>query len=184
MIFFLLLEQRDECANIISSVVGDPADETTQMAPMARPDLLEEVHEQVEHSIAKGAILLTGGNKLERPGNYYAATLLINVKPGMPAYDDEIFGPVSAVITVKSQEEAIAVANNSPFGLGSSIWTRDEVRGERIAREIESGMVFINSMVASHSALPFGDVKRSGYGRECADYGMKEFVNIKTICVK
>ena len=167
-----------------SLVVDDPMEETTQLAPMSREDLLEEVHEQVERSIAAGAQLVTGGKRLDRPGNFYAPTILTQVKKGMPAYDDEIFGPVSAIITVKSEEEAIEVANDTPFGLGASVWTKDENKGERLARKIESGMVFVNSMVVSHPKLPFGGIKRSGYGRECSDYGMKEFVNIKTICVK
>ncbi len=165
-------------------VIGDPADEATQLAPMARPDLMDELHAQVEKSIALGAELVTGGHKLDRPGNYYAPTILANVKKGMPAYDEETFGPVAANIIVKDEAEAIAVANDTPFGLGASIWTRDLARGERVAREIESGMVFVNHMTASTPAMPFGGVKRSGYGRELSDYGIKEFVNIKTICIK
>ncbi len=167
-----------------SLIVGDPTDEQTRMAPMARTDLLEEVDQQVKKSIELGAQLVTGGKRLEKPGNFYAPTILGNVKPGMPAYDDEIFGPVASIITVKTEEEAIAVANDTPYGLGASIWTRDIRRGERLARQIESGMVFVNAMTASHPALPFGGIKRSGYGRECSAYGMKEFVNIKTICIK
>ncbi len=165
-------------------VIGDPADENTQVAPMSRPDLLDELHAQVEKSLEMGAELVTGGDRLDRPGNYYAPTILGNVKKGMPAYDEETFGPVAANITVKDEAEAIEVANDTPFGLGASLWTRDLERGERLAREIESGMVFVNNMTASLPNMPFGGAKRSGYGRELADYGIKEFVNIKTICVK
>jgi succinate-semialdehyde dehydrogenase/glutarate-semialdehyde dehydrogenase len=165
-------------------VIGDPADESTQLAPMSRPDLMDELHEQVEKSISMGAQLVTGGSRLDRPGNYYAPTILANVKKGMPAYDEETFGPVAANIIVKDETEAIAVANDTPFGLGASVWTRDLKRGERVAREIDSGMVFVNHMTASTPAMPFGGTKRSGYGRELSDYGIKEFVNIKSICIQ
>ena len=165
-------------------IIGDPADEKTQLAPMSRPDLLAELHQQVEKSIALGAILVTGGKKLDRPGNFYAPTILANVKKGMPAYDDETFGPVAANIVVKDEAEAIAVANDTPFGLGASVWTQDLARGERVARAIDAGMVFVNSMTASNPAVPFGGAKRSGYGRELSDYGIKEFVNIKSICIQ
>jgi succinate-semialdehyde dehydrogenase / glutarate-semialdehyde dehydrogenase len=165
-------------------VIGDPMDENTQVAPMSRPDLLEELHEQVEKSVALGATLVTGGQKLDRPGNYYPPTILADVKKGMPAYDDETFGPVAANIIVKNEAEAIAVANDTPFGLGASVWTQDSARGEKLARQIEAGLVFVNSMVASSPVMPFGGVKRSGYGRELSEYGMKEFVNIKSICIQ
>ncbi len=165
-------------------VIGDPMDDKTQLAPMSRPDLLDELHEQVEKSIAMGATLVTGGQKLDRPGNYYAPTILADVKKGMPAYDDETFGPVAANIIVKDETEALEVANDTPFGLGASVWTKDLERGERLARQIETGMVFVNSMVLSSPAMPFGGVKRSGYGRELSEVGMKEFVNIKSICIQ
>lgn len=167
-----------------SLVVGDPTDESTQLAPMARPDLAEELHAQVEKSIAMGARLVTGGKKLDRPGSYYAPTILADVKKGMPAYDEETFGPVSAIITVKDEAEAIEVANDSRYGLGGSVWTADTERGERIARQIETGTVVVNNMTVSNPRLPFGGVKKSGYGRELADYGIKEFCNIKTICIQ
>ncbi len=165
-------------------VIGDPADESTQLAPMSRPDLMDELHEQVEKSVSMGAKVLTGGKRLDRPGNYYAPTILADVKKGMPAYDEETFGPVAANIIVKNEAEAIAVANDTPFGLGASVWTRDLKKGERVAREIDSGMVFVNHMTASTPAMPFGGTKRSGYGRELSDYGIKEFVNIKSICIQ
>lgn len=164
--------------------IGDPMDEATQVAPLSRPDLLDDLQVQVDKSVELGADLVTGGKKLDRPGNYYAPTILSNVKKGMPAYDDETFGPVAANIIVKDDEEAIKVANDTPFGLGASIWTKDLEKGERLAREIEAGMVYVNNMVASSPLLPFGGVKRSGYGRELSDYGIKEFVNIKTICIQ
>jgi len=164
-------------------VVGDPSDDNTDMAPLARPDLVENVHAQVQKSVEMGARLVTGGEKIDRPGFYYQPTILADVKKGMPAYDEETFGPVAAIITVKDEEEAIAVANDTPYGLGASVWTEDTEQGERIARRINCGMVFVNNMVASNPALPFGGIKRSGFGRECSAYGMKEFVNIKTICV-
>jgi succinate-semialdehyde dehydrogenase/glutarate-semialdehyde dehydrogenase len=164
-------------------VVGDPSDDNTDMGPMARPDLADEIDVQVQKSIEMGARLVTGGKKLDQPGFYYAPTILADVKKGMPAYDEETFGPVAAIITVKTEEEAIAVANDTPYGLGASVWTENTEQGERLARQIDCGMVFINNMVASNPALPFGGVKRSGFGRECSEYGLKEFINIKTICV-
>ncbi len=167
-----------------SLVIGDPMSLNTQMGPMARPDLLDEIHHQVEKSVAMGARLLTGGKRLDRPGNYYSPTILTDVKKGMPVYDEETFGPVAANIVVKSEEEAIAVANDTNLGLGASVWTNDLGRGERVARQIESGMVFVNNMTASMPKMPFGGIKRSGYGRELSTYGIKEFVNIKTICIQ
>jgi succinate-semialdehyde dehydrogenase/glutarate-semialdehyde dehydrogenase len=165
-------------------VIGNPMDETTLLGPMARPDLLDDLHAQVETSIQQGARLVSGGHRLDRPGNYYAPTILTDVTRDMPVFNQETFGPVAAVIAVKSEEEAVAVANDTNFGLGASVWTKDLNRGESIARKIESGMVFVNGMTASHPELPFGGVKRSGYGRELSRYGIKEFVNIKTICVR
>jgi succinate-semialdehyde dehydrogenase / glutarate-semialdehyde dehydrogenase len=165
-------------------VMGDPLDETTQLGPMARPELVDDIHLQVERSVASGARLVTGGYKPDRPGCFYAPTVLADVKPGMAAYDEETFGPVSALITVKDEAEAIRVANDTPFGLGASVWTNDLNRGERVARQIEAGMVFVNTVTASSPKLPFGGVKRSGYGRECADWGLKEFLNVKTICIR
>jgi succinate-semialdehyde dehydrogenase/glutarate-semialdehyde dehydrogenase len=165
-------------------VAGDPFDPNTRIAPMARRDLLDDLHVQVEKSIRMGARLITGGKPLDRPGNFYAPTLLSDVKKGMPVYDEETFGPVAALITVKDEGEAVAVANDTPFGLGASVWSRDLERGKRVARQIESGMVFVNEMSMSLPQMPFGGVKRSGYGRELSDYGIKEFVNIKTICLR
>lgn len=165
-------------------VMGDPLDENTQLAPMSRPEFVEDIHAQVEKSVAKGARLVTGGKKMDSDGYFYPATVLADVKKGMPAYDEETFGPVSAIITVKDEAEAIRIANDTEFGLGASVWTQNQERGEKVARQVDAGMVFVNSMVASNPKLPFGGIKRSGYGRECSEQGLKEFVNIKTICIQ
>jgi succinate-semialdehyde dehydrogenase / glutarate-semialdehyde dehydrogenase len=167
-----------------ASKMGDPLDEKTEIGPQARTDLRDTLQRQVEKSIAKGAKCLLGGAVPDGPGAYYPATVLTDVRRGMPAYDEELFGPVAAVIPVRGEEEAIATANDSTFGLGGAVITRDVVRGERIAAErIDSGCVFVNDSVRSDPRLPFGGVKESGYGRELASYGIKEFVNIKTVYV-
>jgi succinate-semialdehyde dehydrogenase/glutarate-semialdehyde dehydrogenase len=127
--------------------------------------------------------LLAGGTRLERPGFYYAPTVLADVRPGMPAFDEETFGPVAAVIAAKDESDAVRLANDSPFGLGAAIWTRDRERAERLAAEIEAGAVFVNGLVKSDPRLPFGGVKRSGYGRELSEYGIREFVNIKSVWI-
>jgi len=164
--------------------LGDPVLDTTTIAPMARPDLRTELHEQVEKSIASGAKLICGGRMLGEQGSYYAATLLDYVVPGMPAFDEELFGPVAAVIRVKDIEAAILLANQTQFGLGASIWTRDLHTAEKLARQIHAGCVFINGIVKSDPRLPFGGVKDSGYGRELSYHGIREFVNIKTVWIK
>jgi succinate-semialdehyde dehydrogenase/glutarate-semialdehyde dehydrogenase len=163
--------------------LGDPLDSETQVGPLARMDLLEELDAQVQESIGKGARLLCGGKKADGPGAYYMPTVLADVGSGMPAYDEEIFGPVSAIIPVRDAEEAISVANASPFGLGGCVWSRDIAKAEAVARRVESGCVFVNGMVKSDPRLPFGGVKHSGYGRELSHYGIREFVNIKTIWI-
>jgi succinate-semialdehyde dehydrogenase/glutarate-semialdehyde dehydrogenase len=139
------------------------------------------LHQQVEESLKRGAKLLLGGQILEGPGAFYPPTLLAGVKKGMPAFDEETFGPVAAVIRASDETEAISLANDSPFGLGASLWTRDRERAERIVPDIEAGCVFVNGQVKSDPRLPFGGVKRSGYGRELSEYGIREFVNIKTV---
>jgi len=170
--------------NIVSGLkAGDPMDKETQVGPMARPDLVDDIDRQVRDSINAGATLVCGGKRPELPGCYYLPTILTDVKKGMPAYHEETFGPVFSIIPVKSEEEAIAVANDSEFGLGGSIWTRDLKRGEELARQVETGAVFVNGLTKSDPRLPFGGIKKSGYGRELAGYGIKEFVNIKTIWV-
>jgi len=163
--------------------LGDPLLEETQVGPLARMDLADELDEQVQASIRKGARLLCGGKKAEGPGAFYLPTVLADVKKGMPAFEEETFGPVSAIIPVKDSEEAIAVANDSRFGLGGSVWSKDIQKAEQVARRIETGAVFINGMTKSDPRLPFGGIKKSGYGRELSHYGIKEFVNIKTIWI-
>jgi succinate-semialdehyde dehydrogenase / glutarate-semialdehyde dehydrogenase len=152
--------------------------------PLARHDLRDGVRRQVQGSLAKGGRVLLGGSIPNNPGAYYPPTVLTDVAQGMPAFDEEVFGPVAAVIPVKNEEAAIAAANDSVYGLGGGILTRDLARGERIAAErIDSGMVFVNDAVRSDPRLPFGGVKESGYGRELSHYGIKEFVNIKRVYV-
>jgi succinate-semialdehyde dehydrogenase/glutarate-semialdehyde dehydrogenase len=164
-------------------IVGDPLDEHTQMGPLASEQIREDLEYQVCESVKKGAVIVTGGHRLSRPGYFYAPTILANVSKGMPAYDEELFGPVAAVIIARDEEEMIAVANDTKYGLGASIWTRDTMRAEEIAARIDAGFVAINSMVKSDPRLPFGGVKRSGYGRELAHYGLREFVNVKTVFI-
>jgi succinate-semialdehyde dehydrogenase/glutarate-semialdehyde dehydrogenase len=163
--------------------IGNPMDPTTQVGPLARPDLVDDLEKQVNGSIKAGASLLYGGTRPDGPGSYYLPAILGNVKKGMPAYNEETFGPVFSIITVKSEEEAIAVANDTEFGLAGKVFTKDLARGERVARKIEAGAIFVNGMVKSDPRLPFGGIKKSGYGRELAEYGIREFVNIKTIWI-
>ena len=164
--------------------MGDPLDETNTVGPQARHDLRDDLHRQVQASIAAGAKCLLGGAIPNNSGAFYPPTILTGVKPGMPAYDEEMFGPVAAIIPVKDEEQAIAVANDSAFGLGGAIITRDLARAEQLAVErIDSGTVFVNEAVRSDPRLPFGGVKDSGYGRELSHHGIREFVNIKTVFV-
>ncbi len=164
--------------------MGDPLAEDTQLGPQARHDLRDELHAQVEQSIAKGATLLLGGQVPPGPGAFYPPTILTDVKPGMPAYEEELFGPVAAIIPVANEAEAIAAANDSVFGLGAAVLTQDLERAETIAAQfIDSGCVFVNAAVRSDQRMPFGGVKDSGYGRELSAYGIKEFVNIKGVYI-
>jgi succinate-semialdehyde dehydrogenase/glutarate-semialdehyde dehydrogenase len=163
--------------------VGDPLDESTDVGAMAREDLLLELDDQVGRSVAAGAEAVLGGARLEREGAFYAPTILAGVKQGMPAFEEEMFGPVAAVIAADSADHAVALANDSEFGLGASVWTGDAGKAEAMAAAIESGSVFVNDMVKSDPRLPFGGVKNSGYGRELSRYGIREFVNIKTVAV-
>jgi succinate-semialdehyde dehydrogenase/glutarate-semialdehyde dehydrogenase len=163
--------------------VGDPMDRAHQLGPLARPDLVDDLERQVDRSVAMGARVLTGGKRIDGAGNYFAPTVLADVRPGMPVYNEETFGPVASVIRVKDEEQALRVANDSDFGLGSAIWTKDVDRGRRLAERVEAGLVFINGMVASDARLPFGGVKKSGFGRELSNYGIKEFTNIQTVWV-
>ncbi len=167
-------------AEVEALTVGDPQAPGTDVGPMARADLLEGVHRQVEASVAAGARLLTGGHRLEGPGTFYAPTVLADVRPGVPAYDEEVFGPVAAVIAVDGDEEAVRVANDTRFGLGASVWTADPERGIAVARRIRSGAAFVNAVVASDVRMPFGGTRASGYGRELAAVGIREFVDVRT----
>ena len=160
---------------------GDPRDAKSDIGPMARTDLRDQVHEQVQKSVKEGARLLIGGVVPGGPGAYYPPTVLAGVTPGMTAFDEEIFGPVAAIIEAEDERHAITLANQSVFGLGSAVFTRDKARADRIARELEAGCVFVNALVKSDPRLPFGGVKQSGYGRELSWFGIQEFVNIKTV---
>jgi succinate-semialdehyde dehydrogenase/glutarate-semialdehyde dehydrogenase len=164
--------------------MADPRDEATKFGPMYSVVGRDELHEQVERSVAAGARVLTGGEKPQKPGAWYPPTVLTDVRPGVPAFTEEIFGPVASVIVAKDEADAIAIANDSEFGLGSAVITRDLERGRRIAaHELESGMSFVNDNVRSDPRMPFGGLKHSGYGREVSRYGLLEFVNIKSVLV-
>ena len=171
-------------AAMAAVTVGDPLDEGTGIGPMARVDLRDELHDQVTRSVELGTRIVTGGRIEPGPGAFYPPTVVTDVTPNMPVYREETFGPVATVITVSSEEETIAVANDSQFGLGAAVFTRDAERGERIARDwVEAGSVFVNAFVASDPRLPFGGIKESGYGRELSHIGMHEFLNVKTVVV-
>jgi len=167
-----------------SKTVGDPLIEGTDVGPQARHDLRDALHKQVRSSIERGASLLLGGEIPPGEGAFYPPTVLTNVKPGMPAYDEELFGPVAAIIQAADETDAVRIANDSIFGLGAAVFTKDSSRGERVARRLDAGATFVNSLVASDPRLPFGGIKESGYGRELGAYGIKEFVNAKTVVVK
>jgi len=164
--------------------VGNPMDGDTSVGPLARLDLLEKLESQVEVSVQKGAEVLTGGNRVEGEGYFYQPTVLAGITSDMPVYCEEVFGPVAPIITVVNNEEAIHIANDSDYGLGASLWTTDLEKAQKMAKNIQSGAVFINGMVKSDPRLPFGGIKKSGYGRELSSEGIVEFVNIKTVWVK
>jgi succinate-semialdehyde dehydrogenase/glutarate-semialdehyde dehydrogenase len=163
---------------------GDPLDEKTTLAPMARFDLRDSLHKQVEDAVKKGAKVLLGGESLAGQGAFYKPTILDGVTPGMRAWTEELFGPVASVIRVRDEEQALKVANGSPYGLGGSVWTRDLKRGEAFARRLQSGSTFVNGLVKSDPRLPFGGVKNSGHGRELARHGIHEFTNVKTVWIR
>ncbi|APZ46574.1 succinate-semialdehyde dehydrogenase [Polaribacter reichenbachii] len=176
--FLKLFTQKMKAAKM-----DEPTNEEAYYGPMARIDLRNEIHEQVEKTIQQGGKLVIGGKIPEQKGAYYPATILADLKPGMTAFDEELFGPVASVIKAKDENEAIQLANNSTFGLGSGVLTGNSKRGEKIALQLEAGNSFVNKLVASDPRLPFGGIKNSGYGRELSDYGIKEFVNTKSIWI-
>ena len=163
--------------------VGNPMDESTDIGPLATPQILNDLAVQVEMAVASGARVLTGGRRLDQPGNFYQPTVLDNIDPSTPVSCEEIFGPVAMLFRVKNIDEAIAIANATPFGLGSAAWTNEPAEQLKFIEGLEAGCVFINGMVASDPRLPFGGVKNSGYGRELAEFGIREFVNIKTVWI-
>jgi succinate-semialdehyde dehydrogenase/glutarate-semialdehyde dehydrogenase len=168
-----------------SKRMGDPFEAGVDLGPQARQNLRDDLHQQVLKSVEHGARLILGGKIPDRKGAFYPPTVLTEVKKGMPAYDEELFGPVGAIISAKDEKDAIAIANDSIFGLGAAVFTKDVARGERIAeQELEAGSCFVNSFVKSDPRLPFGGIKESGYGRELSHYGIREFVNAKTVYIK
>jgi len=188
--FIVVESQREQFEKLMvrqmqAEKTGDPLEEDTTVGPLARCDLRDDLHQQVLKSLQKGARCLLGGRIPEGRGAFYPPTVLTDVRKGMPAGDEELFGPVAAIMPVKDENEAIKMANDSAFGLGAAVFTRDTARAEKIAaREIEAGCCFVNTFVQSDPRLPFGGVKESGYGRELSHYGIKEFVNIKTVFIK
>jgi succinate-semialdehyde dehydrogenase / glutarate-semialdehyde dehydrogenase len=167
-----------------SKKVGDPLVEGVDVGPQARRDLRDDLHKQVVESVANGAKVLLGGELPAGKGAFYPPTVLTDVKPGMPAYDEELFGPVAAIVRARDEDDAVRIANDSPFGLGAAVFTADIARGERVARRLDAGCTFVNHLVASDPRLPFGGVKESGYGRELSHHGIREFMNVKTVYVK
>jgi succinate-semialdehyde dehydrogenase/glutarate-semialdehyde dehydrogenase len=165
--------------------MGDPRDPSTKLGPLQSVKARDDVHAQVRESVEKGARLLCGGEIPDRAGAWYPPTVLTDVRPGQPAHDDEVFGPVAAIIEARDEADAVRIANDSQFGLGSGVVTANLDRGERIAADmLEAGMSFVNDNVRSDSRMPFGGVKHSGYGRECSAFGIREFVNIKSVLVR
>ncbi|MGH7647980.1 MAG: NAD-dependent succinate-semialdehyde dehydrogenase [Gemmatimonadaceae bacterium] len=175
--------ERNFVSGMEALTVGDPLDPKTDVGPLATPKIRDDVASQVERSIAAGARVLTGGRRLDGPGNYYAPTVLTDIPRDAPAYHEEVFGPVASLFRVASVREAITLANDTTFGLAASVWTRDAAERDEFIRDIQSGAVFVNAQVVSDPRLPFGGVKRSGYGRELSREGIREFVNVKTILI-
>ena len=173
--------ERELVAGMRALRVGDPMDPATQVGPLATPKLVDELEEQVRETVRRGGRVLVGGRRLEGPGSFFAPTVIVDVPWDSPAARDETFGPVAALFRARDAGDAIRIANSSRYGLGASVWTTDDSEAERFATEIESGQVFINSMVMSDPRFPFGGVKKSGHGRELSDVGLREFVNIKTV---
>jgi succinate-semialdehyde dehydrogenase/glutarate-semialdehyde dehydrogenase len=186
--FFVHRDVADEFTRLFAEkiaalTVGDPMDENTEVGPLATESGLEDVANYVKDAVAKGATVVVGGKRIDRPGWFYEPTLLTGITPEMTMYSEEVFGPVAALWTVDSLDEALEIANSHPYGLGSNLWSEDEAERARFVRDIASGMAFINGMTTSYPELPFGGVKQSGYGRELTELGMREFMNIKTVWV-
>jgi succinate-semialdehyde dehydrogenase/glutarate-semialdehyde dehydrogenase len=175
--------ERKFVAKMENLKVGDPFDEKTELGPLSTADAVKDLDADVQKTVKAGAKLLTGGHPIEGPGNFYAPTVLSNIPKNSPAYGEEFFGPVASIFRVKNQDEAIRIANDVRFGLGSSVWTNDDKERERFINELEAGMVFVNKMVASDPRIPFGGVKASGHGRELGLVGIREFVNAKTVWI-
>ena len=177
--FIALFKQKVQALRL-----GNPAQEEMDLGPLARADLRDQLHRQVTDSLATGAQWILHGGPVAGPGFFYAPTIIDHVRPGMRAYQEELFGPVAVIIRARDEEDAIRIANDNPYGLGASLWTRDTEKGERMARRIESGASFVNGLVKSDPRLPFGGIKASGYGRELSVQGIREFVNAKTVWIK
>jgi succinate-semialdehyde dehydrogenase/glutarate-semialdehyde dehydrogenase len=175
--------QRKFVSKMQALKVGDPFEESTELGPLATPQGVEDLERDVQQTVAAGAHVLTGGKKLNRPGNFYEPTVLTDIPGNSPAYREELFGPVACLFRARNLDDAIRIANDTRFGLGASAWTNDDKERERLVNELEAGMVFINRMVASDPRLPFGGVKQSGYGRELGPFGIREFANVKTVSI-
>jgi succinate-semialdehyde dehydrogenase/glutarate-semialdehyde dehydrogenase len=183
--FIVLQDVKEEfvsrfTAGIKALIQGDPFSDKTTLGPLARLDLADKLESQLKKSIQQGARLVAGGG---RTGCNFEATILDNVKPGMVAFEEETFGPLAAIIVARDESEAITLANQTRYGLGATVWSQDIKRAERIARDLDSGSVLINALMRSDVRLPFGGIKKSGYGRELSEFGIKEFVNVKTISI-
>jgi succinate-semialdehyde dehydrogenase/glutarate-semialdehyde dehydrogenase len=176
--------ERRLVSGIEALVVGDPMDERTDVGPLANEAQVKTLSDQIARSVSAGARLLTGGHRLDRPGSYFAPGVLTDISEDSPAYSEEIFGPIALLFRARDIDEAIRIANDSDFGLGASAWTQSERERQRFVTELDAGMVFINAMVASDPRVPFGGVKRSGYGRELSHHGLREFVNTKTVWIQ
>ena len=163
--------------------MGNPRDRSTQVGPLARPEFVKDLERQIQESVRQGAVILLGGKRCTGTGYFFEPTILTDVRPDMPAGCEEVFGPVAALMRAEDTEEAIRLANQTPYGLGSSLWTSDLENAKQLARKIQAGQVFINGIVASDPRLPFGGTKRSGYGRELSELGIREFVNIQTVWI-